>query len=135
MKGGHMADPHSTAGSAVAQAAVKSATSGGAVTAVVAFDPVTMAVGLIAALIALLHTAPPEGTPRAPLMVFILVASSAFLAGALVPVVVAGGLNYYPWLAAAGVGGMSYAAAAIIGAAPHLAAPLWRAWRQSKGGA
>lgn len=129
-----MAEPHSTAGSAVAHAAAKSATSGGTVAAVVAFDPITMAVGLIAALIALLHTAPPDDQPRAPLMVFVLVASSAFLAGALVPVVVAGGLNYYPWIEGAGVGGMSYAAAAIIGAAPHLAAPMWRAWRQ-KGGA
>lgn len=129
-----MAEPHSTAGSAVVQAAAKSATSGGTVAAVVAFDPVTMAVGLIAALIALLHTAPPDDQPRAPLAVFVLVASSAFLAGALVPVVVAGGLNYYPWLADAGTSGMGYAAAAIIGAAPHLAAPIWRAWRQSKGG-
>ncbi len=129
-----MADPQST-DSAMVAAAAKSATSGGAVAAVVAFDPVTMAVGLIAALIALLHTAPPEGQQRAPLMVFVLVASSSFLAGALVPVVVAAGLNYYPWLAHAGAGGMSYAAAAIIGAAPHLAAPIWRAWRASKGGA
>jgi hypothetical protein len=129
-----MADPQST-GSAMLAAAAKSATSGGAVAAVVAFDPVTMAVGLIAALIALLHTVPPEGQQRAPLMVFVLVASSSFLAGALVPVVVVAGLNYYPWLLNAGTGGMSYAAAAIIGAAPHLAAPIWRAWRASKGGA
>jgi hypothetical protein len=128
-----MADPQA-AGSAVVQAAAKSATSGSVVTAVVAFDLITMAVGLIAALIALLHTSPPEGQQRAPVMVFVLVAGSSFLAGALVPVVVAAGLNYYPWLLNAGTGGMSYAAAAIIGAAPHLAAPMWRAWRQ-KGGA
>lgn len=129
-----MADPAHT-GANLATTAIKSGASGGAVAAVVAFDPIAMAVGLIAALIALLHTSPPEGQPRAPAMVFILVASSSFLAGALVPVVVAAGLNYAPWLEAAGAGGMSYAAAAIIGAAPHLAAPIWRAWRATKGGA
>ncbi len=129
-----MADMTQTSAS-LAAAAVKSAASGGTVAAVVAFDPVTMAVGLITALIALLHTSPPEGQPRATAMVFILVGSSAFLAGALVPVVVAAGLNYYPWLSQAGAGGMSYAAAAVIGAAPHLVAPIWRAWRAAKGGA
>jgi len=128
-----MADPQST-GSAMLAAAAKSATSGGAVAAVVAFDPLTMAVGLVAALWALLHTNPPKGQSRAPVMVFVMVACSSFLAGALVPALVAAGLNYYPWLAHAGASGMSYAAAAIIGAAPHLAAPMWRAWRQ-KGGA
>lgn len=125
-----MAEPNS-----IAATAVKSAASGGAVAAVAAFDPVSMAVGLIAALIALLHTAPPEGQQRAPMAVFMLVASSSFLAGALVPVVVAAGLNYYPWLATAGMGGLSYAAAAVIGAAPHLAGPIWRAWRSTRGSA
>lgn len=119
----------------IATTAAKSAASGGAVATVAAFHPISMAVGLVAALIALLHTSPPEGQQRAPLMVFLLVASSSFMAGALVPIVVAAGLNYYPWLATAGTGGLSYAAAAIIGAAPHLAGPIWRAWRAAKGGA
>ncbi len=128
-----MADP--SHGAHLAATAAKSAASGGTVAAVVAFDPMTMAVGLVAALWSLLHTDPPEGQPRVPALVFVMVACSGFLAGALVPAVVAAGLNYYPWLAQAGVGGMSYAASAIIGAAPHLAGPLWRAWRQGKGGA
>lgn len=125
-----MAEPNS-----IATTAAKSAASGGAVATVAAFDPISMAVGLVAALIALLHTAPPEGQQRAPLAVFVLVASSSFMAGALVPIVVAAGLNYYPWLATAGLGGLSYAAAAIIGAAPHVVGPIWRAWRAAKGGA
>lgn len=115
--------------------AAKSAASGGLTATTVGIDPVTMAVGLIAALVALLHVNPPPGESRTPLRVFALVVGSGFLAGVFVPVAVAGGINYLPWIATAGDRALQLAAAAIIGAAPHVAPVLWRLWRESKGGA
>lgn len=114
--------------------AAKSAASGALTAATLPLDPVTMAVGLVAALVALLHIAPPDGEHRTPLRVFALVVSSGFLAGVFVPVAVAGGMNYLPWVATAGDRAMQLAAAAIIGALPHVAPLVWRLWRESKGG-
>jgi hypothetical protein len=114
--------------------AVKSATSGAGISAMLPLDPVTMGVGLVAALVALLHTTPPPGEGRTPLRVFAMVAGSGFLAGVFVPVTVAGGTNYLPWLASAGDRPLQLAAAAAIGAAPHIAPLLWRLWREAKGG-
>lgn len=121
--------------SQIAATAAKSAVSGTGIAATLPIDPITMAVGLVAALIALLHITPPEGEPRTPVRVFLLVASSGFLAGVFVPVAVVGGVNYLPWVTAAGDRPLQLAAAALIGAAPHVAPVLWRLWREAKGGA
>lgn len=115
--------------------AVKSAASGATMAATLPLDPITMAVGLVSALVALLHISPPPGEHRTPLRVFAMVAGSGFLAGVFVPVVVAGGLNYLPWLSASGDRAAHLAAAAIIGAAPHVLPLLWKIYREWKGGA
>lgn len=131
-----MAEPTSTTStSAIVATAVKSAGSGTVTATLLPLDPVTMAIGLVAALIALLHITPPEGQSRAPWRVFALVAGSGFLAGVFVPVAVAGGVNYLPWLGGVGDRAMHLAAAAVIGAAPHVAPLVWRLWREAKGGA
>ncbi|MEY2653122.1 MAG: hypothetical protein RLZZ524_149, partial [Pseudomonadota bacterium] len=72
------------------------------------------------------------GEARTPMRVFAMVVASGFLAGVFVPVAVAGGVNYLPWLATAGDRPLQLAAAAVIGAAPHVAPLLWRLWRASK---
>lgn len=128
-----MADP--TNGGNLAATAGKSAVSGGATSALLPFDPITMAVGLVAALVALLHITPPEGQARTPVSVFLLVAGSAFLAGVFVPVAVPGIVSYLPWTANAGERALAYAAAAIIGALPHVGPLAWRTWQARKGGA
>jgi len=130
-----MADPSTTGSSAIAGTAIKSAGSGSLTALTLPLDPITMAVGLIAALVALLHITPPPGETRTPIRVFMLVAGSGFLAGVFVPVVVAGGVNYLPWLHSAGDRAMHLAAAAIIGAAPHVLPLLWKIYKESKGGA
>lgn len=119
----------------MAQSAIKGAASGSGIAATLPLDPITMAVGLVAALVALLHTPPAADAPRTPLRVFALVVASGFLAGVFVPVAVAGGINYLPWLSTAGDRAVTLAAAAIIGALPHVAPTLWRLWRENKGGA
>lgn len=129
-----MADPSSTA-SHIGATAAKSAGSGTLTAALLPLDPITMMVGLVSALVALLHISPPPGETRTPVRVFLLVAGSGFLAGVFVPVAVAGGVNYLPWISAAGDRAMHLAAAAIIGAAPHVLPLIWKAWRESKGGA
>lgn len=130
-----MADPSHTTSSAIAGTAVKSAGSGTLTATLLPLDPITMMVGLVSALVALLHISPPPGETRTPIRVFMLVAGSGFLAGVFVPVAVAGGVNYLPWISAAGDRAMHLAAAAIIGAAPHVLPLVWKAWRESKGGA
>lgn len=127
-----MAEP-ATQGSSIAATAMKSAMSGGATSALLPFDPLTMAVGLVAALIALLHITPPDSEARTPLRIFAMVAGSGFLAGVFVPIAVAGGTNYLPWIASAGDRATQMAAAALIGAAPHVLPTLWRLWQASKG--
>lgn len=121
-----------------AQAIVRTATKGGAsgtlLAAAVPLDIVTMGVGLVAALVALLHLPPDPESTRTPLRVFALVAASGFLAGVFVPVAVAGGTAYLPWLAGVPDRHLQLAAAAVIGAAPHLAPYLWRLWRATKRG-
>ena len=129
-----MADPSSTA-SPMAAAAAKGAASGSVTALTLPLDPITMAVGLVSALVALLHIAPPPGQERTSCRIFALVVGSGFLAGVFVPVAVAGGLNYLPWLHAVGSRPLDLAAAAVIGAAPHVLPLLWRAWREAKGGA
>lgn len=129
-----MAEPHSAAGP-IAATAAKGAASGGLTAATLPVDPITMAVGLVAALVALLHMNPAEGEERTPIRVFMLVAASGFLAGVLVPVAVAGGINYLPWLGTVNDRQLQLAAAAVIGALPHVAPLLWRMWRESRGGA
>lgn len=124
-----MADPN------LAGHAAKGAASGSGIAVALPLDPITMGVGLVAALVALLHTSPPEGEARTPLRVFALVAASGFLAGIFVPVVVVGGTHYLPWLASVADRPLQLAAAALIGAAPHVAPSLWRLWRATKGGA
>lgn len=130
-----MADPSHATSSAIAGTVVKSAGSGTLTAALLPLDPITMMVGLVSALVALLHISPPPGETRTPVRVFMLVAGSGFLAGVFVPVAVAGGVNYLPWISAAGDRAMHLAAAAIIGAAPHVLPLIWKAWRESKGGA
>lgn len=130
-----MADPSTTGSSAVAGTAIKSAGSGTLTAALLPLDPVTMAVGLVSALVALLHISAPPGETRTPIRVFMLVASSGFLAGVFVPVAVAGGLNYLPWISAAGDRAAHLAAAAVIGAAPHVLPLFWKTYKDWKGGA
>lgn len=129
-----MAEPSTTGGSAVAATAIKSAGSGTLTATLLPLDPITMAVGLISALVALLHITPPPGEARTPVRVFALVAGSGFLAGVFVPVAVAGGINYLPWISTAGDRAMHLAAAAIIGAAPHVLPTLWKAYRDWRQG-
>lgn len=119
----------------IATHAVKGAASGSGIAVALPLDPITMGIGLVAALVALLHTNPTEGQERTPARVFLLVAASGFLAGVFVPIVVAGGTHYLPWLAGVADRPLQLAAAALIGAAPHLAPVLWRLWRTTKGGA
>lgn len=127
-----MADPAHSSAATIAATAAKSATSGGVTAMTLPVDPVTMAVGLIAALIALLHIPPEDGQARPPRRVVALVAGSGFLAGIFVPLAVAGGINYLPWVAQAGDRPLQLAAAAIIGALPHVAPVLWRLWKDRR---
>lgn len=131
-----MADPSAPAAAApIAATGAKSALSGATTAATLPLDPITMGVGLVAALVALLHIAPPPGQDRTSWRIFALVVGSGFLAGVFVPVAVAGGINYLPWLQHVGSRPLDLAAAALIGAAPHVLPLLWRAWREQKGGA
>ena len=123
-----MADPN------LAGHAAKGAASGSGIAALLPLDPATMAVGLVGALWGLLHTTPKEGETRPPLRIFALVATSGFLAGVVVPVVVAGGINYVPWLAGVSNQSLQLTAAFLFGAAPHIGPSLWRTWRATKGG-
>lgn len=116
-----MAEPNSVA--------LKSAASGALTTTATGFDPVTMGIGFMAGLFALLVVTPQPGEKRTPLRIFGLVAGSAFLAGALVPVAVAGGINYAPWLVAVDAVSLQWAMAALLGATPHLAPMAWRLWK------
>jgi hypothetical protein len=129
-----MAEPQTT-GSALAAGAAKGALSGGGIATTLPLDPVTMGVGLVAALITLLHIKPGENEPRTPLRVFALVVASGFMAGIFMPIAVAGGTHYLPWLTAAGDRPLQLAAAALLGVLPHLAPVLWRLYREQKGGA
>ena len=128
-------EPTAPAASALAAQGVKGAASGAGIATTLPLDPITMGVGLVAALVALLHTPPPPGQDRTTWRVFALVAGSGFLAGVFVPVAVAGGTAYLPWLSNAGDRPLQLAAAALIGAAPHVAPMLWRLWRDTRGGA
>lgn len=130
-----MADPSTTGSSAIACTAIKSAGSGTLTAALLPLDPFTMAVGLVSALSALLHISPPEGQTRPPIRVFMLVASSGFLAGVFAPIALAGGVNYLPWISNAGDRAAHIAAAAIIGAAPHVLPLAWKIYKEWKGGA
>ena len=132
-----MAEPASSTaagGSAIAATAIKSAGSGTVTATLLPLDPITMAVGLISALVALLHITPPTGESRTPIRVFALVAGSGFLAGVFVPVTVAGGINYLPWISTAGDRAMHLAAAALIGAAPHVLPLVWKSYREWRQG-
>ena len=129
-----MADPSTTSTSALAGTAIKSAGSGTITAAMLPLDPITMAVGLVSALVALLHISPPPGEHRTPVRVFALVAGSGFLAGVFVPIAVAGGVNYLPWISSAGDRAMQLAAAAVIGAAPHVLPLIWQTYKDWKGG-
>jgi ABC-type multidrug transport system permease subunit len=130
-----MTDPtHAAHASAIAQSAAKGGASGTALAAMVPLDPITMGIGLAAALVALLHLPPDPTVDRTPLRVFALVLASGFLAGVFVPVAVAGSTHYLPWLASVPDRPLQLAAAAAIGAAPHLLPYLWRIYRQVKRG-
>lgn len=131
-----MNDPttHAASASALAHTAAKGGASGTALASMVPVDLLTMAVGLIAALVALLHLPPDPAAARTPMRIFALVAASGFLAGVFVPVAVAGGTAYLPWLATVPDRYLQLAAAAVIGAAPHLLPYLWRIYRQVKRG-
>ena len=114
--------------------AAKGAASGAGISSTLPLDPITMGIGLVGALIALLHLPPDPDAARTPWRVFALVVASGFLAGVFVPVVVAGGTAYLPWLATVPDRHLQLAVAALIGAAPHLAPHLWRLWRAAKRG-
>jgi len=131
-----MTDPttHAANAHALAHTAAKGTASGAGLATLVPVDLLTMAVGLIAALVALLHLPPDPDAARTPMRIFALVASSGFLAGVLVPVAVAGGTAYLPWLASVPDRHLQLATAAAIGAAPHLLPHLWRLYRQVKRG-
>lgn len=131
-----MTDPttHAANASALAQTAAKGGASGTALTAMVPLDPITMGIGLAGALVALLHLPPDPTADRTPARVFALVVASGFLAGVFVPVAVAGSTHYLPWLTTVPDRPLQWAAAAAIGAAPHLLPYLWRIYRQIKRG-
>lgn len=131
-----MTDPttHAVRASALAQTAAKGGASGTALAAALPIDLITMGVGLVAALWALLHIPPDPNAARTPMHVFAMVIAGGFMAGVLVPVVIASGTHYIPWLGAVPDRSLQLAAAAFIGAAPHLLPYLWRLYRQVKRG-
>lgn len=113
---------------------IKSAVGGIATGVAFPFDPITMLVGLVASLIALLHIPPRDDeAARTPQRIVALVASGAFMAGVFCPAAVAGGIHYFPWLTDVQYRSLEYAAAALIGAAPHVMPFAWKLWRGLKG--
>lgn len=93
-----------------------------------------LAIGFVAALVALLHLPAQDGESRTPWRVFSLVAGAAFLAGLLSPLAALAATNYLPWTAALGRDALRLTAAALIGGGVHVAIPLAFAWMARKSG-
>lgn len=131
-----MNDPttHAASLATMAPKAVQGGASGTLLATALPLDLITMGVGLIGALVALLHLPPDPESARTPMRIFALVVAGGFLAGVFVPVAVAGGTAYLPWLAGVPDRPLQLAAAAVIGAAPHVLPHIWRLWRQVKRG-
>jgi hypothetical protein len=124
-----MAEPNATAAGAVLALGTVTLTG-----TILGMHYDALAVGFVAALIALLHMPEKNGAPRSPLRVFSLVAGAAFLAGMLSPVAAVAATNYLPWTAALGRDVLRLAAAAMIGVGVHVAIPLSFSWLTRKSG-
>ena len=93
-----------------------------------------LAIGFVAALVALLHLPPREGQARTPWRVFSLVAGASFLAGIFAPATAQAATAYLPWVAALGPDLLRVTSAAVIGVSAHVVIPLAFAWLARKAG-
>lgn len=94
-----------------------------------------LAVGFVAALVALLPVPPKNGESRTPWRVFMLIAGASFLAGVFAPVTALAAQVYLPWVAALGADTLRITSAALIGATANVVIPLGFAWLARKAGA
>lgn len=114
-----MAEPHSTAGGAALALGTVTVTG-----TILGMHYDALAVGFVAALIALLHLPPRPEERRTPARVGALVAGAAFLAGIFAPITASAATTYLPWTAGIGADLLRVTAAAVIGATAHVALPL-----------
>lgn len=77
-----------------------------------------MLIGFIAGLVTLLHVPPVR--PRTPIMIFLLVAGSAFLSGVFSPILVSISVDTFTWAKRVDSDSLRLACAAAIGGGIHL---------------
>jgi len=93
-----------------------------------------LAIGFVAALVALLHMPPRDGEARTPWRVFSLVGGASFLAGIFAPATAQAATAYLPWVAALGADLLRVTSAAVIGASANVLIPLAITWATRKAG-
>lgn len=93
-----------------------------------------LAIGFVAALVALLHMPPRDGEARTPWRVFSLVAGASFLAGIFAPATAQAAQAYLPWVSALGADLLRVTSAAVIGASANVLIPLAIVWATRKAG-
>ena len=93
-----------------------------------------LAIGFVAALVALLHMPPRDGQARTPWRVFSLVAGASFIAGVFAPATAQAATAYLPWVASLGADLLRVTSAAIIGATANVGLPLVFGWMARKAG-
>lgn len=114
------------------QIAAQSMTAGACTTTLCGVDPWILVFGLGGALVAMLHISPAADANASTKRTFALLAGSMFLAGTLVPVAVAGSVEYLPWLVKVEPAMLQRALAFLIGSAPFVGPVAWRVWRDRK---